>query len=256
MENIPTQQAPSLSEIPSPPKSKKWLATLLAIMIIVFLAGTAGFLFYQNRELKRISKAPLPTPSLILSPRTEEEIKIIDGSIYRINPSGETDLLVNKKDPNFKIDYIQGFTDVKVSPDKSKICFIGWPPAPTPTLYYTNLVSTETIQIGGAKNCFWSPDSQKIAHNDHATDISPINILVYDILSEETKNLTENAAQERHIRYYESPHWIDEKSLFGSFVSVEMPEEKIKLEGTSTINVLTEEITEHINFSCQSTALD
>lgn len=250
-----TQQVVSSLETPSSPKPKKW-PIFLNITVIIVLIGTIGFLAYQNYQLKKAPEMPPPILPLIFPPRVEEEIKIIDGSIYRIYSSGKAELLVDKDDSQFKTNYIQGFTDVKISSDKAKICFTGWPPAPAPMLYYTNLINNETIQIGGGKNCFWSPDSQKIAYINYATDISPIDIFVYDTLSRETKNLTENAAQGGHIRYYKSPTWIDKIKLFGDFVSVEMPEGTTKTEGISTVNVLTGEITDQVNFRCESTISD
>jgi len=236
----PTPQ-PTLPEASPLPKPKKWLFIIFGVTL-TFLIGVIGFLVYQNYQTKRVLEtkpSPSPIPSLSPTPQAEEEIKIIDGNIYRTGLSGKTELLVNKEDPQFKTDSIQEFSNVNTSPDKSKICFIGLPPAPAPSLYYKNLDTNEVLKIGWGKNCFWSPDSQKIAYNNNTTDVSPVDIFVYDLLSEEIKNLTENTSQEGIMRVYDFPRWKDNTTIVSTFVE---PLEETRIERESTINILTGEI--------------
>lgn len=249
MDNVSDQQLTPLPETPPPPKSKKWLIIIFGV-ILTFLISIIGFLVYQNYQLKKAleakpSPSSIPFPSPTPTPQAEKEIKIIGDNIFRVKASGETEILVNINDPVFTTDFIVTLSEVQTSPDKSKICFVGMPPAPDPLVYYSDLNSGEIFKVGWGKNCFWSPDSQKIAFNNYATDVSPVNIFVYDLLSKESRNLTKDAAGEGFIRYYDPPEWIDNTKILTKFTSVDMPNGTSRTEGTSIINVSTGEIVDN-----------
>lgn len=246
--SIPEAQ-PEPQEIPQPatqtteaPKQKPWLIIGITALVLLLL-GATGFFVYQNYRVKKQTSKAQPTPAKFPSPapkKPSEEIKIIDGNICQVTAPNEIKILVDKND--YQSESISGFDKVIISPDGTKMCFLGYSPVPV-WLYYSNIDGSNVFKAGIGENCVWSPDSQKIAFNNHVTDISPIDVLVVDTDSDKVENLTKEVAPEGFIRYYGIPQWSkDAMTITANFKSVSMPDEAQRENGTSTINLLTKEI--------------
>lgn len=170
---------------------------------------------------------------------TGNTIEIVDGSVVRLYKLRDREVLVNKDHYNS----ISEFIYVSVSPDKEKICFLGKTPVPI-WLYYgifdKGLVK-EIERIGMAANCVWANDSQKIAFNNHTTDVSPVDVYVYDLETKETFNLTKSLQPDDkegtdNIRFYQNPIWSpDDLEVTAAFTTFDSS-------GVTTVNLLTGEI--------------
>ena len=231
--------------VPEASKKKYWLVIGLTALVLLLL-GTTGFFIYQKYQLKKNQKVtqskpyPVVTKSSPTPEKSLKEIKIIDGNVCQVTISNEIKILVNKND--YQSESISGFDKVIVSPDETKMCFLGYSPVPI-WLYSANVDGGNVTKVGLGENCVWSPDSKKIAFNNHVTDVSPIDILIFDIDSTKVENLTKETAPEGFIRYYEIPQWSgDSTTITANFKSVSMPDETQRESGTSIINLLTKEI--------------
>lgn len=229
-------------------EKKSFLLTLLETSIalgLIFGIYKLAIL-YRNITTPTPPLAPIPTPTASLTPappKTIEKIKIIEGNVCLVKPDGEAETLVNKE--SFKAQAITGFAQVKVSPDKTKMCFLGYAPAQI-WLYHAKIDGSGIVRIGLAKNCVWSEDSLKIAYNNHAVDVSPVDVYVYDTATSEVKNLTKGKAEEGLIRFYELPRWFEkDQKIASKFVRIEGPLERKKEEGFSVIDLLSGEITDY-----------
>lgn len=228
---------------------KKKFSSLLALEILIAI----GLVFVIHRlilayrhQIYLTSPTTLtPTSTLPLSPKKRpERIKIIDGNVCSVTNPEEPKILVNKDD--FQSQAITRFAEVKVSPDQTKMCFLGYAPVPI-WLYYANIDGGEVTRVSLAKNCVWSHDSQKIAYNNHVTDFSRVDVYVYDIPRDKNKNLTKGAAEEGFTRFYDLPRWSHEdQKITARFTAIKMPDEKTKKEGLSEINLSTGEIIDQI----------
>lgn len=168
-----------------------------------------------------------------------DTIEIIDGSIYRVYKLRKSEVLVSKE----SYESTSRFIDFEVSPDGQKICFLGETIVPI-WLYYGDFdkgLIKNIKRIGIASNCVWSNDSQKIAYNNHTTDVSPIDVYVYDLETEEIVNVTkplqpENKEEVNNIRFYQRPVWSsDDFMITANFTTLDS-------DGVTTINVLSGEI--------------
>jgi Tol biopolymer transport system component len=185
-------------------------------------------------------------PSSVNDQQIEEEqvvanqiqIEIIDGNIVQIFGDGKKSVLIDKN--NFET--INKFTEVNLSPDKSKICFLGQSMVPI-WMFYANINATNVTKVTVAKNCVWSPDSQKIAYNNHTTDVSPVNVLIYDINKKSNLNLTAKVQQSSIFRAYGIPEWSpDSTKITSQFTGIDFDNPNEKVEGSSVINLITQEI--------------
>ena len=157
---------------------------------------------------------------LLTSKKTEEawDIKIIDGDIYKVYSLTKKELLISTTD--IKDEMIKSFVFVELSPDRSKMCFVGQSMVPQ-WLYYSNVDGNGITQIGLGKNCIWSNNSKKVAYNNHTTDVSPVNVLVYDLLLKKTTNYTESVQSADLLRTYEIPVWSsDDNTITSEFSSL------------------------------------
>lgn len=148
---------------------------------------------------------------------------------------GDTEILVNKDD--FTQDSVTEFTQVNVSPDGQKICFLGATMAPT-WMYYADVDGSNAEKTAVAKNCVWSPNSQKIAFNNHTTDVSPVNVLVYDLAQDQQVNLTKSKQSTNRFRIYQKPRWVEDSvKLRADFETFDFANPEDKVSGTSEIDL-------------------
>ena len=145
-------------------------------------------------------------------------VKIIDGDIYKVYASKESELLISTTD--IKDEIIKSFIFVELSPDRSKMCFVAQSMVPQ-WLYYSNADGSGITQIGLGKNCTWSNNSKKVAYNNHTTDVSPVNVLVYDLLLKKTTNYTAGVQSADLLRAYKMPVWSpDDNTITSEFSSL------------------------------------
>jgi hypothetical protein len=163
------------------------------------------------------------------------KVKIIDGNIYKVYSSTKKELIVSTTD--IKGEMIQSFIAVELSPDRSKICFIGQSMVPQ-WLYYASSDGTGITKVGLGKNCVWSGSSKKIAYNNHTTDVSPVNVLVYDLAQAKTTNYTKSVQSENLFRAYTTPIWSsDDKTVTSEFSSLALDGTGTSKRGTSVIDL-------------------
>jgi len=199
-------------------------ATIPLLLLAGLLFTGIAFGAYQFVQSRRITLEDLS--------QTLSEIKIIDGNICETKED-IVKILVNKND----YENINQFANVQVSPDRSKMCFLGHSLVPI-WLFTANADGSDVKKIDVAKNCIWSHNSQKIAYNNHTTDVSPVNVLVYDTLSAETKNLTKDKNSENVFRVYDLPQWSDnDKKITSKYTLIDFDNFEDKKEGTSVIDV-------------------
>ncbi len=175
-------------------RSKFGLFVILGIIFIALIYGGVAYLYLQNKNLKggnsnakNTANNPIsitPTPAFLL-----ENVKVIDGNISYQDANSGTKVLVNKTD--YPGSGITGFLKLTVSPDKSKICFESWSPAPKPALFISNIDGSNVIEAGSnRKNCIWSPDSKNVLYINAITQNSSTDIYIFNLESKQEKNLT------------------------------------------------------------------
>jgi hypothetical protein len=207
--------------------------------LFFFVLLSSGFL------LAGCSLFPSPGTEPPASPATQSptwEIKIVDGNVARVEASGETTVLVDKTD----YEGVTAFANPQLSPDKTKVCFLAQMMVPI-WLYYANADGTGVVaEIDLAKNCAWSHNSQRIAYNNHTTDVSPVDVLVYDTATKAKTNYTKDLSTESVIRNYELPQWsVDDKTITSSFGGLDFKNPDNKVSGTSTINLTTGKVVDN-----------
>jgi hypothetical protein len=214
-------------------KENKGIVSLIILITLALVVVGAALVFLnKNKALKKESFEP---GQLGQVGKEAWDVKIIEGNIYKVYDSGEKELLVSTTD--IKDEVIESFIVVGLSPDKSKICFIGQSMVPQ-WLFYANVDGSGITRIDSGKSCVWSNNSQKIAYNNHTTDVSPVNVLVYDLVLKETKNYTASVQGENLIRAYETPVWADDDSqITCKFSSLAMDETGTTSKGVSVIDI-------------------
>ena len=190
------------------------------------------------------SLAPLASSSPVISPEpeTSSQIKILDGNVIS-DSDGQTTILVNKDD----YEQIEEFTQVFVSEDQEKMCFLGQTMVPL-RLFLSQADGSNVVQVAVAKNCVWDHQSQQIAFNNHTTDVSPVDVLVYDLASKQTKNLTESISLQvldavknwEVYRFYKNPLWsADDSQITTEYDYLHLDTSGAKGSGISLINLKT-----------------
>jgi hypothetical protein len=136
--------------------------------------------------------------------------EIRDNNIVQIFPSGEVSVLINLSN----IEDAEAITDFSNSPDNKKMCFLVQTIVPI-WMYVYDLETGELSKVDVAQNCFWSPNSAYLAYNNHITDVSSIDVYIYDVEKKESKNISENIVTESTdvFRQCKTISWEDEKNL-------------------------------------------
>ncbi len=210
---------------------RKKTSLIAFIALVLVILGIVLFFLNQNKTLKK---------EVVVS----WDVKIIKGEIYKVYTSGQEELLVGTSD--IKDEVIEKFLLVELSPDRSKICFVGQTMVPQ-WLYYANSDGSEITKIGIGKNCAWSHDSQKVAYNNHTTDVSPVAVFVYDLALKKTTNYTSGAQRENLFRAYETPVWSsDDYQITSKYTVLSMDGTGTTDEGTSVIDLESGKISEGI----------
>src|SRR3989344_4890786 len=174
------------------------------------------------------------------APNQLGDIRIDDGNVVGVDQNGKKTVLINKS--KFTGDGIKNFSEVKVSPDGSLMCFIGNTDSPATFLYYSDVGGKTPFRITGGKNCVWSHDSGKIAFNNVVSDVSPVDVFIFIINSKDLKNITRIVGGE-FIRFYEIPEWSqDDNFIVSNFTAFDPSGTLQSYTGSSAINATTGEV--------------
>lgn len=143
-----------------------------------------------------------------ISSGSNSKYEIKDNNIVEIISTEDSKILVNGSD----IAGLESMSDLSLSPDGNKICFLVNTIVPV-WLYVYDIEANELSKVDTAKSCYWSPNSQYVAYNNHTTDVSPINVLVYDTKTEEIKNLSQNIVSTNKFIQCNDPSWVSDDEV-------------------------------------------
>ena len=192
---------------------KKSIALYLTIFISLFFLSACQ---PPNNNQDQTSQEQGQTETQPeVKPQTKIEIK--GGNLVAVGENDEAKIIADKND--FEEDSIENFISVETSPDQSKICFIGQSIVPE-WLYIADIDGSNVQKITVAQNCVWSHDSQKIAYNNQTTDVSPVDVYVYDLSSQKSTNYTKGDASANKFRSYQQPEWSDDDQNLTSAYTV------------------------------------
>lgn len=162
------------------------------------------------------------------------EVEVRNKDIVRVVSPDAVKLVVDGS----KIKNFESFSDISVSPDGEKISFIVHTITPS-WLYVSDIDGGNLKKVGLGKNCLWSPDSKYVAFNNHTTDVSPIDVYVYNYNSGEVKNLTASLSDPDYFKQFSNIKWLNNEIIESSYTR--FPENDLTkvTEGSYKINVIT-----------------
>lgn len=222
----------------------------IGLVLILLLIG----IYLRNRgDLIQSNQGILPTGIVVsdiptqISPvqdssAVDYDFQIIGGNVYKIFSDGRQQIVADTAD--YSSDSIEEFTQVFASLDKSKICFLGQSIVPL-WLYLADSDGGSVQKLAPAVNCIFSNDSSKIIYNNHTTDVSPVDVFLYDLRSSEKKNLTKQLEGDFdfcNFRMYSNPIWIDESNLSADYSVFKCEDSGQPEKGSATINIQTGQI--------------
>ena len=203
--------------------------------VVVFLG--LSLWIYKNINFSKVLR--VGDTSEIISVDENFEIKVTNGNIVKVSESKKEIILINKKD----YEGISKFIKVWVSPDDDRLCFLGQYIVPM-WLFVSDSDGSNVVKVDSAKNCSFSPDSTKISYNNHTTDVSPVDVRIYNLESSEKLNLTRHLSSDEIYRAYNSPEWINDVLIESEYEEINFNDFMNKTLGISEINVETGEITD------------
>jgi len=223
--------------------SKKGAVPLIVILVVIPLLLAAGGTTYY---LKVIKPKTLIVPTIFQpgpqNNRPPGEVKIIDGNVCLVGNDGQVKVLVDKN--RWQAISLESFSDVGVSPDGTKLCFLAHTVQPI-WLFWSKIDGSNATKVQAvASNCVWSHNSQKIAFNNQVSDVSPVDVYVYDTQTAELQNTTEPVNRgETIIRIYERPEWLEgDKKIISKYSAFPINDPTNQTKGVSTIDLFTHAI--------------
>lgn len=189
---------------------KKLLKIILPVSVIVFLLSS--YWIYKNVKIEDlIGDSSVSIDGDIVDHQSKfKEFEIKDDDIVLVLSSGEFEILVNGE----AIEGLESIVDLSVSPDGKKMCFLVQTMVPM-WLYIYDLEKEELIKVDTAKNCYWSPDSRYLAYNNHTTDVSDIDIHMYEFDTGDIENVSKDIipVPTDLLRQCQETNWVDDNSL-------------------------------------------
>jgi len=177
--------------------SKFNLYIIIGAVIGLLIWGAVVYLYLDTQKLKgeASTEEEVITENLVIPTETPvfkaEQVQIANGSVVRNIPGSGNIILIDKKD--YSTTGIAGFSKVLVSPSNEYMCIESWPPAPSPALYFSDVLANDIVKIGdNYKGCTWSPDSKTIFYVNNSPENSVVNIYAYDVEKGIENNLTAN----------------------------------------------------------------
>lgn len=181
-----------------------WIFTNIKFTNIIDKVGEA-----QNIDKNGVNKDT--SEEILVEDYVENSLNIFeikDNKIFKVNSSDSLELILDMSG----VDNIEYIGEIFASPDNKKICFTVQTIVPT-WLYTFDLETKKLEKIDVAENCFWSPDGRYIAYNNHVTDVSPINVLIYDTEEKNIKNLSENLISTDRFVQCGDIFWLDSNKI-------------------------------------------
>lgn len=181
-----------------------WIITNIKFATIIDQVGQAHNVNKYNAEVDMSEEVLVK--DYVASGSDIFEVK--DNKIFKVKSPDKLELIVDMN----SVENIEYVGEVFASPDNKKICFTVQTIVPI-WLYTFDLETNKLEKIDVAKNCFWSPDSRYIAYNNHVTDVSPINVLIYDNEKKDIKNLSENLVSTDRFVQCGEIFWLDNNKI-------------------------------------------
>ncbi|MBU1132950.1 hypothetical protein KKG08_01615 [Patescibacteria group bacterium] len=208
--------------------------TAILLMIVAFVGLT--YWIYTDTGFSDVFR--VGDIKKIIPAGEDFEVEVSNGNIIKKSGKKE-EILIDKKD----YEQISEFIRVWVSPDKNRICFLGQSMVPV-WVHISDIDGINVVKVDTGKNCSFSPDSNKIAYNTHTTDVSPVDVRLYDILTSEKSNLTSSFSTEEIYRVYNTPTWINDIIIESEYEEINFSDFTNKRLGISEINIETGKVTD------------
>ncbi|MFZ2664295.1 MAG: hypothetical protein WAX66_02950 [Patescibacteria group bacterium] len=216
---------------------RKILSSVYTFILIGILFLGCSFWIYKNIKVEDlVGSASIPSnvskDAAVGKIDNELKLEVRDNNIVKVVSPDSVELVLSGS----KIENFESFSDISISPDKKKICFIVHTITPM-WLYVSNIDGSNLEKVDLGKNCVWSPDSKYIAYNNHTTDVSPVNINLYILSTDETKNLIGSYVKNGFMRVYSKPEWISGSIIEASYSEFPYSNVQDQTFGKSSINI-------------------
>lgn len=208
------------------------------IVILLTIVVFAGVTYWVYTDTGFSDLIKIGDIKKIIPAEASYEIEVSNGNI--VKKSGKVEeIIIDKTD----FEEISEFIRVWPSPDKSKLCFLGQSMAPV-WLYVSDIDGSNVVKVDTGKNCSFSPDNSKVAYNTHTTDVSPVDVRLYDIQTGEKSNFTSTFSTEETYRVYNTPKWINDITIESEYEEVSFSDFTNQKLGISEINIETGKVTD------------
>ncbi|MBW6441594.1 hypothetical protein K0B04_01620 [Patescibacteria group bacterium] len=190
---------------------KKLISSPIFFVAVVSVFLISSYWIYKNIQLEDIiGRDNVEKINLIDESKSEADFQIIDNNIVQVVSPNEAKIVLKGDD----IEDSHSISDLSVSPDGKNLCFLVRTIVPV-WLYIYDLENENLIKVATAKNCFWSPDGNYIAYNNHTTDVSNTDVYLYNLYDSEIKNISGEITPVPTdlLRYCNNVSWVDEQNI-------------------------------------------
>jgi|GEM_PF-3598433 len=220
----------------------KILSSVYTFILVGILFLGCSYWIYKNIEFKDL------IDSTTIPSKTSENADINDTN-GKINIEVRNSNIVKVVSPTVvepiisgnEIENFESFSDVSVSSDGKKVCFIVHTITPL-WLYVSNIDGSSLRKVDLGKNCIWSPDSKYIAYNNYTSDVSTVSVKIYNFDTGEIKDLIGSHVKSGFIRVYSTPRWTSNTMVEASYSEFLQSNMKNQTFGKSTINIESGEV--------------
>ena len=183
---------------------------------VLFLA--CSYWIYRNVKVNNlIGKTSVPPVTTQKESAKKLDLEIRNNDIVEVVSPDAVKLIIDGD----KIENFESFSNLSISPDSKKMCFLVSTITPI-WLYVANVDGSDLKRVGLAINCVWSPDSTKVAYNNHTTDVSNSDIYVYYLPSGASANLTNWPQSTESVRIYSVPGWTSNSKIKSSYMDTRL----------------------------------
>lgn len=210
----PADQSQAKTRLPAP------VGLIVGFVAGLVLGGVGGYILGFQAKVSGILQPtePIAQPQPTLEPDTPVDIsgegtfEILDGSLYRVLSSGETELLIDKQETGVIFD----FREV-ASPDKTKRFLMVQGGISLDYLYYLPTMNTaKRIGTTQAQEAAWSNNSRFIAYASKPADAGPlIDVYLYDTQTNENTEISDNhdiTDSDYSYLGFRNLRWLDDDS--------------------------------------------
>jgi hypothetical protein len=244
---------PPTPKVVTPKTKSSKFPIVIAFLVVVAIAvyGFVAYLYFDNQKLKEdaesqglsdtLSTPQIPTP---IPTSVPDNFEIDNGDITRVTSTGSKTVIVAKDD--YEDTGLIGFTNVNSSPDNENICFWSLPPALDPALYYSNSNGGEVVNIANRSvGCTWSNFGDMIAYINDAPTGTAVDISVYDLLTQDSTNLTQASTESAVYRRYEIESWSEDDEMINcNYEEIDTTDTSAEVVGNCQIDVVEKVVTD------------